>query len=263
MIEYRPKIWQGLTAAALLGAGTVLAACTPPAEKTASAPAAPLEGEAGEAAIGETGGEAGEAGTAEAYAGLNPAAAAGLRLQHLKGFLLTAEALRKAGLGAEASVLVDQAQLEIVRGREAELGGLAPSVLPTASAAAAANDAEGLKAAISAIDAAQASAGGAPNVDQIRRLLGVVRTVYGAAVTAEAVDPIEYQHSYAAALAARDALQQVATAGAAKPSRVFAISTEMDNLLKLWAGPVAPDKATPSEEVAAQLARVELALSGL
>lgn len=81
--------------------------------------------------------------------------------------------------------------------------------------------------------------------------------LYREAVGSGTLDPIEYQHTYAAALAAQSV---AARAGALAPAK-----GDIDRLVRLWPSPVAPEAiagAAPLAQVQAQASRVELALSG-
>jgi hypothetical protein len=74
-------------------------------------------------------------------------------------------------------------------------------------------------------------------------------------VREEGVDPIEYQHSLGAALAAQQVLAK------ASGSKVAAAKPELDKLVAMWPAAVAPEKPTPVGQLSAQASRVELALS--
>lgn len=261
MIEFKAKLWRAIGAATLLGAGVALSGCGQ-ADTTAKTDAVKT-GEAGEAAIGEGGGEQGEAGTEEAYQGLDPAQLSGLKLQYMRGFLILAEQLRAGGQTAEAAVLIDQGAQEIM-GDGAAAPGFDPALLKKASAAAGAGDQEGLKAALASLEALQSGAGAEPSVEQMRRLIQIARGVYGHAVTAEGVDPVEYQHSLAAAMAANDVLTRIAPDLQARHrGRMLAVKQDMDTFAGLWLGPSAPASPTPAGEIMAQASRLELALYGL
>lgn len=71
------------------------------------------------------------------------------------------------------------------------------------------------------------------------------------------VDPVDYQHSLGAALAA----QQMLTAQAGKDPRILAARPQLDKFVTLWPQAKAPDKPTPASTVLAQGSRVELELS--
>lgn len=243
MITFRVKI---VTAAALAGAGLI--GCAQPATE-APAPAATQEAPA--LPTGE-GGPGGEAGAVAAYDGLGADARAALRREQLRGFFLIAEAVLKTGAADDAGILAAQGLLEVFDPGAADFQGL--NRAPLDAFAATPNPAN-LKAALAAIPPAPVE------VETVRRLLALTRGLYAHVVDNEGgVDPIEYQHSLGAALAARESL---ARARIADSARKAAATAEIDRLVALWPAPVAPTAATPVKDVAAQIARVELALSGL
>jgi hypothetical protein len=78
--------------------------------------------------------------------------------------------------------------------------------------------------------------------------------LYGEVAKDGAVDAVEYQHAYGAALSARNTAAQ---------GGLTAAAPELDRFVKLWPAPVAPEdpaKLTPAGQVLAQASRVELAL---
>lgn len=251
MITARFKLWRTLGAAALL------AGCAPggeAGEHGKTSPGAASHGEAGEAAIGEGGGESGEAGAASAYAGLAGAQETALRLQHLKGFLLAAQELRKAD-DVAAAALIGQGILEVYDAKPAALAGL--DITPIRASAA---DPAKLDAAFAAIKATEASADAA----LAKKMVAIANGLYAGVILNGDIDPIEYQHAWGAALGARDALMRAEAGMKAKnPARYAEARTEMDRFVALWPAPIAPDAPTPTAQVAAQASRVELALSGL
>ncbi len=276
MIELRAKLWRGVGLAAVLAGGVGLAACKPGGE--AGEGGAAQHGEAGEAAKGETGGEggeaapaapaaaggeAGEAGASTAYAGLDPAATTALRLQHLKGFLLVAKKEAEAGRAAEAGALVGQGVLEVHAPAPDAFAGLDMAPLNAASNALMDAKPEGAGALQAAIDAVSAKQGPA-DAELVRRMLKIASGLYSGVVANGVVDPIEYQHSLGAALAAQDAFTRAEAALTAKnPRRATEVKTELQRLVALWPSAAAPVAPTPPAQVAAQASRVELALYGL
>lgn len=274
MIETKLKLWRNASVAAL--AGLSIAACAPGGEggegggergdahgeageggEAGAAPAAP-GGEGGEAAIGEAGGEHGEAGVQTAYAGIDGPARTALRLQHLKAFALVAQQVAAAGQPGEASVLVAQGLLEVYDPAADQFGGFDPAA---AREAGATPDPAKIAAAIAAIDAAQAQAQANP-ADIAARMADMAAGLYAHVVTPIGVDPIEYQHSYGMALAARDALVRGEAAlkrqNAARYAEALA---EVDRFIALWPGVTAPETAATHRAVVAQASRVRLALS--
>ncbi|GAD60080.1 hypothetical protein MBEBAB_2330 [Brevundimonas abyssalis TAR-001] len=77
-------------------------------------------------------------------------------------------------------------------------------------------------------------------------------------MTEDGVDPIEWQHSYGAALAAQ---QVAARDGALRPAR-----DEIDAFVANWTdvtAPADPAEARAPGELQAQASRIELSLSGV
>jgi hypothetical protein len=265
MIEFRPKLWRGLGAAVLIAASGTLTACGGEGGESAAVGEAgeAAGGEAGEAAIGETGGEGGEAGAEAVYGGLDAGARTALRLHHLKGFLLVAQKELQAGRAAEAGALVGQGALEVHTPAPGDFAGLDIALVTAASDAlmnGAPNGEAALARAIAAIEAEQSAA----SPETVRRMLQVMNGIYAVVNSPAGVDPIEYQHAYGAALSAADALRRAGDdLRAANAARVAEAQTEMDRLLALFAGSVAPETPAPAAQLAAQSSRVELALSGL
>jgi len=268
MIELKAKLWRGVGLAALAAGAVGVVACSPGGEGGESAvqgEAATGEtgGEAGEAAKGESGGEQGEAGAQAGYAGLDGAARTQLRLQHLKGFLLVAQKELEAGRGPEAGALIGQGVLEVHTPAAGDFAGLDVAPINAASGAlmdAKPGGAEALRASLRAIEAKQT----ASDAETVRRMLRIANGLYSGVVTPAGVDPVEYQHSLGAALAARDAFARAEPALKAKNAAHAAeAKTELDRLIALWPASQAPDAPAPTAQVAAQISRVELALSGL
>lgn len=271
MIELKAKLWRGVGLAALAVGAASIAACSPGGEAGEAA----VQGEAGEAAIGETGGEGGEAAKGETggehgeagaqagYAGLEGAARTQLRLQQLKGFLLVAQKELEAGHAPEAGALIGQGVLEVHTPAASDFAGLDIAPINAASGAlmdAKPGAADALRASIRAIEAKQTAA----DAETVRRMLRIANGLYSGVVTADGVDPIEYQHSFGAALSARDAFARAEAALKAKDAaRTAEAKTELDRLLGLWPASQAPATPAPPAQVAAQISRVELALSGL
>lgn len=266
MIELKPKLWRTLGAAALLAGGVSLASCGP-AETKKEEPVAPpaAAGEAGEAAIGESGGEGegGEAGATTAYAGVSGEAVTALRLAHLKGFLLVAKKEAEAGRRVEAGALIGQGLAEVQTPAGDAFGDFDTKAVSDASMALMDDKPEGaraLDAAITALSAKQT----AGDAETVRRMLSLASGLYSHVVTSSGVDPVEYQHSLGAALGAQDAFHRAEAALKAKNAgRAAEAKAELDRLVAMWPGPVAPEKPAPAAQVAAQASRVELALYGL
>lgn len=246
MTVLRPKLWTSLSAAVLLGAG--VAACSGEAGEANQAPEATP---APAAAVGE-GGEAAELGAAAAYGSIPAESKTALRLAHLNGFFLIAKE-QKDGPEA-AAVLAGQGMLEVFdKDPDAfRAAGADEAVLRKAAQSGAAAD---IDAAIANLEAAGAKAGGDP-AEVIKGLVAVAEGIYRGVIVDDVVDPIEYQHSLGAILAA-----QSAAASAGDNPKVAAAKAELDKLAGMWAAASAPDAPTPTTQVSAQTSRVQLALS--
>lgn len=268
MIETKLKLWRTVGAAALTAGALGLTACgesekaadAPPAAETATSPA----GEGGE---GE-GGEAGEAGIAGVFNGLEGEALTNARLQQLKGFVLIARHASEGNTGADGGVLVDQGLLEVYDAHTADFGGFDPA--PVRAAGLAQLDgqsrqvvAQRLDAAKAAIAAAQAELDG-DAADLARRMIDIAEGLYQHVNSPDGVDPMEYQHSLGAALAARDALVRGETALRTRNSaRYDEVIAAVDAFIALWPTPAAPETPATMQQVAAQASRVKLLLSTL
>lgn len=256
MTVLRPKLWTSLSAAVLLGAG--VAACSGEAGEAGEAGKAAAVGEGGEAAergaaqaVGE-GGEAAELGAAQAYGAVPAASKTALQLAHLKGFFLIAQEQKD---GAEAAAaLAGQGMLEVFdKDPDAFRGaGVDEAVLRKAAQSGAAAD---LTAAVANLDAASAKAGG-DAAEVVKGLVSVAEGIYRGVIVEDVVDPIEYQHSLGAILAAKSV-----AAKAGDNPKLTAAKAELDKLAGLWGTASAPEKPTPVQQVSAQASRVQLALS--
>lgn len=251
-MTFRPKLWLTLGAALAL-----TAACSEQGESGGEAAA----GEGGSAVAGEgeggegeggAGGAAGEAGAQAAYAGVPADSLAALRLAHLNGFFLVARQAQVAEGDAAAAALAGQGLAEVYDTQAAAFAdsGLDAAVLRRAAETGSQTD---LAAAITAIDAAQQRAGGNAGA-VVAGLAGIAAGIYNQVNIDGAVDPVEYQHSLGAALAAQ------ATANAAGLSP--AVRADVDGLVDQWRGVTAPEEAsalTPAGQVQAQASRIQLA----
>jgi len=248
MTRFRPKLW---TAA---GAALLLAACSGEADK-AEAPAASTAAPAGPIGEGGEGGNegGGEAGAQAAFAQIPDASKPALRLEQLKGFVLIALAQKE---GAEAGgILLGQGLLEVYDPRAEQFRklGVDEALLRKAAQTGAVAD---LKAALANLEAAEAKAGGDP-IAVAKGLVDLAAGLYKEAVRPDSVDPIDYQHSLGAALAAQALLQDAAQ----KDERARKALPEMKTFVNLWPQPSAPEKPTPASDVLAQASRLELELS--
>jgi hypothetical protein len=261
MSVFRTKLWTGVGAAVLLSAGG-LSACSGESggaagEGGAAAPAASGAAPAGEG--GEGGAEGGaapaEAGATAVYGSVPAESRTALRLAHLEGFVLAADPVRSAEGPEAAAALVGQGLLEVFDPAAAELraAGLDEAVLRRAAQSGSAGDVAAAKAAI---DAAQQRAGGDPRA-VARGMSGITAGLYREALAGGTLDPIEYQHAYAAA--------QSTQALAASSGQLASAKAEIDRLARLFPSATAPSdagKAPKLAEVQAQASRIELALSG-
>jgi len=222
--------------------GEAGASAPAPSPATANAPAG-------------AGGEAGEAGAASAYAGLSGDERTALRLQHLKGFVMIAARLAEAGQREEAAVLVQQGVLEVYDAAPTEFGAL--DIARVRSAGEPTGD---INAALAAIDAARAPLQ-FDHAGQAARMVDIATGLYQGVVHEDYVDPIEYQHSLGAALAARDALVSgEAQLRGADAAAYAAAVREVDRLIALWPASTAPETPTPYRQLLAQSSRVRLEL---
>lgn len=254
MSLFRPKLWTA-AGGALLIAASGLAACSQAddAAKTDTTPAATAgEGEGGE-------GEGGEAGATSAYDAVPAPSKAALQLAHLKGFFLVAQAVAKPGgeqAEAEAAALAGQGMLEVFDPQKADFAsaGVNEQVLRRAAEA---GSASALNSAVAELDRAARDAGG-DNAAVVRGMLSIANGLYGHVVTADGVDPVEWQHSYGAALAAKSI--------ADRDGKLAAVRNDMNAFVALWptvTAPEAPADAPAPGAVSAQASRIELALQGL
>ncbi len=267
------KLWRTIGAAAI--AGLAVGACTPAGEGgeagqagvSGEAGEAP-GGEGGEAAIGEGGGEHGEAGVQAAYAGIDGPARTALRLQHLKGFVLIAQRVNEAGQAPEAGALVGQGVLEVYAPATDQFAGFDAAPLRAAESAGLDGKPKGevadqLARAEAAIDQAQVAIATPINqADIAARMVDLATGLYGHVINPDYNDPIEYQHSLGAALAAQEALRTGERALRGRDASAYQEAlTEMDRFVALWPGATVPDAPTPVRDMLAQASRVRLALS--
>lgn len=266
MISFRAKTWTGMGAALLLGG---LAACggegdggeAAQAPAQGSPPAAGGEGEGGEGEGGEgapagVAGTGGEQGAQAAYAAVPAESRPALRLAHLKGFFLAAEQVARAAAGPEAAgdaaALAGQGMLEAYDPAAAELkaSGLDAAALRKAAET---GDPGALRAAIARLDHARGRAGGEP-VAVARGLSAITVGIYREAAAGSTLDPVEYQHAYAAALALQDHVRG--------HEALSSVRADADRLVALWRSTTPTVDAPSLAQVQAQASRVELALSG-
>ena len=251
MTRWTYRAWRSAGAAALISA----AACSPPA--TPPEPPAP-------AAAGGESGEQGEAGVAVAFAGLDGDALTAQHLQQLKGFLLAADALAAANDIEAAARLARQGYDNAYAPSSDAFGGFNPAPL---RAAGAAHDLaalrQNLRASEAAIDAQRARLD-INHADLAARMLDLSSGLYQGAGAGDAHAVMEYQHSYAAALGARDALVAGRAALRGRDARAYdEAMAELARYVTLWPAPTPAAAPAPYRQVLAQSSRVRLALSPL
>jgi hypothetical protein len=255
MTTFRPRLWTSV------GAALVLAACSRESEDStkteAPAPApAPVAGEAGETAGGEGGG--GEAGAAGAYANVAPESRTALRLAHLKGFFLIAQQVAPTEGAEAAAALAGQGMLEVYDpvADAFRQAGVNEQILRTAAEK---GDAASLKAAVAHLDQIRTRVGGDP-AQVVRGMVEIASGLYQHVVVDGGVDPVEYQHSYGAALAAKSELDRNGGNAALQGVR-----SDLQAFVSNWKTTAAPEEASAVAApgaVQAQASRVQLALSG-
>ena len=250
MTTFRPKLWTGVSAAILLAA---TAGCSGEAGEKGEHPAANTAAAVGESGEGGPGSkpDTGEKGALAAYADTPAQSRPALHLAHLLGFLLIAQ---KQTEGPEAAAaLVGQGMTEVFDAEPDvfKAAGVNEAVLRKAAQTGAPAD---ISAAIATVEAGQPKAGGDPAA-VLKGMVDIAGGLYAGVMVDGAVDPIEYQHSYGAALSAQALAQH------SKDARVQAAKAELDKLVAMWPSATPPAKPTPANQVAAQTSRVELALS--
>lgn len=277
MIAWKLRTWRTAGAALAL---TALAACGGEGGAGGEAGEAGEDGgEAGEAAITAPattasvspagGGEAGEAGAATAYAGLSGQALTALRVQHLKGFVMAASRILDDEAGfrgspEQAALLVQQGLLEVYEPAAADFGALDVTPLREAAAGSKLSRAEmvqRLRASQAALEGATAS----PDINEadiVARMVDIATGLYQHVLVDGQADPIEYQHSMGAALAARAMLVQhqneLRRRNMGAYSRALA---ELNRFNALWPSRDPPAEPATYREVLVQGSRVRLALS--
>jgi hypothetical protein len=266
MTAFRPRLWTSVGAAVLLGACSGgnsdhadqnKAAQNNATQSGSVVAGSAAGGEAGESAAGEGG--AGEAGAAAALTAVSPESRTALRLAHLRGFLLVAEKVAAKDKDA-ASILVSQGMTEAFDAKPEifRQAGVDEALLKKAATTGAPAD---LQAALGSLDAASKRSGGKP-AEVVRGMVEIASGLYGGVAVDGGVDPIEYQHSYGAALSAKAAYD----AGVKANPDLKAVGADLDKFLAMWPSIDAPEdaKALPAAgKVKAQASRIELALSGM
>lgn len=268
MIEFRPKLWTSLSAAAML------AACGsgPDAPTSTTAPpqasAHAVHDQAGEAAIGETGGEAageqGEGGAAAA--GLGPVEQQALAVAQMRGHLKVAQALAATGQSVSSSPHFGHPLYEVYAQHRELFGAAALDAAPfealnqKAAAGAAKGELEPLYAKAEAAIAALAPRGPVDQAAVLKALLEIAGHEYGVGVEGgKVVNPVEYQDAYGFTLVAAELAQELPGDAAAR----MEIAKEAAALAALFPGPLPPANPAAPGALLAQISRIELAAAGL
>lgn len=226
-------------------------------------------GEAGEASIGEAGGEHGEAGVLTAYAGLSGDQLTALRIQHLRGFVMAAAKIVEdrghfSGEPADAAVLMQQGLLEVYEPAAREFGALDVSSMRDAAAGTNFTRAEMVQRLRTAQEELTRAIGELDYDDAqlIVRMIDISTGLYQHVLVDGVADPIEYQHSMGAALAAQQAIllhqNEMRRENLGAYSRAVG---ELNRFVALWPSREPPENPATYQQVLVQGSRVRLALS--
>ncbi|ANP45354.1 hypothetical protein [Candidatus Viadribacter manganicus] len=226
-------------------------------------------GEAGEAAAGEAGGEHGEAGVVTAYAGLSGSQLTALRIQHLRGFVMAAAKIVEdqgsfSGEPADAAILVQQGLLEVYEPAAGEFGTLNVTSLREAAAGTSFTRAQMMQRLRTAQEELTRAIGEQEFDDaQLAvRMIDISTGLYQHVLVDGVADPIEYQHSMGAALAAQQALQlhqdELRRQNLGAYSRAVG---ELNRYVALFPSREPPQTPATYQQVLVQGSRVRLALS--
>lgn len=213
------------------------------------------------ASAGE-GGEAGEAGASTAYAGLSGDQLTALRIQHLRGFVMAAAAENANDRPTEAAVLVQQGLLEVYDVAPDQFGSLNVEIV-RAAADGNLNRAQMMQRIRAAEGELERAVGALSDVDYAIltvRMVDIATGLYSVVNQPDFVDPLEYQHSMGAALAARASLNQDALMRRNIPAYLEA-QAELGRFVEMWPQATAPERPATYAAVLAQGSRVRLALS--
>ena len=228
-----------------------------------------VSAEAGEAAIGEGGSEHGEAGAVTAYEGLSGDQLTAMRIQHLRGYVMAAALVvadrgSNSGDPADAAILVQQGMLEVYDPAPGQFGALDVTALREAAAGTTFTRAQMMQRLRTAQENLT-HAIGQLNFDDAQlvvRMVDLSTGLYQHALSEGAVDPIEYQHSMGAALAAQQAIllreDDMRRENLSAYSRAVG---ELNRFVALFPSPEAPQDPATYQQVLVQGSRVRLALS--
>lgn len=226
-------------------------------------------GEAGEAAIGERGGEHGEAGVVTAYAGLSGDQLTALRIQHLRGFVMAAAKIVEdrgsfSGEPADAAILVQQGLLEVYEPAAAEFGSLNVTSLREAAGGTSFTRAQMMQRLRAAQEELSRAIGELDFDDAqlVVRMVDLSTGLYQQVLVEGVADPIEYQHSMGAALAAQQAIllrqDELRRENLGAYSRAVG---ELNRFVALFPSREPPENPATYQQVLVQGSRVRLALS--
>jgi hypothetical protein len=226
-------------------------------------------GEAGESAIGERGGEHGEAGVVTAYAGLSGDQLTALRIQHLRGFVMAAAKIVEdrgalSGEPADAAILVQQGLLEVYEPAAAEFGSLNVTSLREAAAGTSFTRAQMMQRLRAAQEELSRAIGELDFDDAqlVVRMVDLSTGLYQQVLVEGVADPIEYQHSMGAALAAQQAIllrqDELRRENLGAYSRAVG---ELNRFVALFPSREPPENPATYQQVLVQGSRVRLALS--
>jgi hypothetical protein len=233
-----------------------------------TAPAGGEAGEAGEAARGESGGEHGEAGVVTAYAGLSGDQLTALRIQHLRGFVMAAAKIVEdrgsfSGEPADAAVLVQQGLLEVYDPAADQFGTLDVTALREAAAGTDFTRAQMMQRLRAAQEELTRAVGllDYDDAQLVVRMIDISTGLYQHVLIDGVADPIEYQHSMGAALAAQQALLLGQDEMTRENRAAFSRATgEVNRFVALWPSREPPQNPATYQQVLAQSSRVRLAL---
>ena len=196
--------------------------------------------------------------TARIYAATPAADRAGLRMAHLRSYFLVAAQLSDQ---TAAASLASQGMLEVYDGQAGDMDALRPDegVLRRASVRGSADD---ISEALKVLRAGQAKVGGDPRMIA-RGMMGLAAGLYdvpqtsvnagGSALNGAGVDPLEYQRSLGAVLAAQ-------TLADGDP-RLAKAQADLKALAALWPSAAPPPHPAPAAQIRDQAARVRADLT--
>jgi hypothetical protein len=164
----------------------------------------------------------------------------------------------------EAGVLVAQGILEVYDAAPDQFGDLNIEIIRAAADPAALNRAQRIQRMRDAEDEFNRVADtlDADDAITVARMVDIATGLYQLVVQEDFVDPIEYQHSMGAAMAARAALTHGEAELRSENLRAYAeANTALTRFVGLWPQATAPETPTPYRDVLAQGSRVRLALS--